>query len=351
MKKCLKFCFGLLLLAQVSLSGANANDSNSLPNMIGDFSPLPQGLMAPVGFDFDAIVGIAGGASRNQVSRNNNVLPLTRAYFDYSYSDSASFDALNDARTGDIHQGIFGIERAFFDDHLSIEIRLPTVSGLDETQEATVDRPALQGRSFGNMYLGTKALLFQDSQNVLTAGVGFTLPTGNSTEYLVGNTSIAKVDNGTGFIQPFVAYAHTRGRGFLQTWTELDFAVGGNDLSTGGTLRGTYQEQDLLRLDLQVGYWLYRNSHANRLITGFAPLLELHYTSTVNDSDRINIVQDYENPFNRMDVLNATVGTQINLGRRANCRVGVAMPLLGGEFDNAHVADASLFAQFDLVRR
>jgi hypothetical protein len=71
----------------------------------------------------------------------------------------------------------------------------------------------------------------------------------------------------------------------------------------------------------------------------------------VNESDRINILQDYENPFNRLDILNATVGSQINLGRRANCRLGVALPLLGGQFDEAHVSDASLFVQFDIVRR
>lgn len=88
---------------------------------------------------------------------------------------------------------------------------------------------------------------------------------------------------------------------------------------------------------MQVGYWLHRNQHANRIVTGFTPLLELHYTSTLNDSDSINIVQDHENPFNRMDILNATIGSQINLGRQANCRLGVALPFLGGQFDEAHV--------------
>jgi hypothetical protein len=319
--------------------------------MVGDFSPLPQGLMSPAGFDFHAMVGIAGGASRTLVSRNNNVLPLTRAYFDYSFSDAARFDAVTDTRTGDIHQGIFGVERAFFHNLLSLEIRLPTVNGLDGVQEAVINRPARQDTSFGNMYLGTKALLYYDPQNVLTTGVGFTLPTGQSADFRIGNTSVATINNGTGFIQPFIAYARTRGRGFLQTWTELDFAVGGNDLFLGNAFRGTYQEQHLLHLDMQVGYWLYRNHHANRIVTGFAPLLELHYTSTLNDSDSINIVQDYENPFNRMDILNATIGSQINLGRQANCRLGVALPLLGGQFGEAHVADASLFAQFDLTRR
>ena len=351
MRVCLLFCLSVLLLGQASVRGANLYDTDSLPNMIGDFSPLPQGLMAPAGFDFDAVVGISGGSSRTLASRNNHVLPLTRAYFDYSFSDAARFDAATDARSGDIHQGIFGIERAFFDNLLSLEIRLPTVNGYGEVQNAIVNQPAQQDTSFGNMYLGTKALLYQDSNHVLTTGVGFTLPTGHSTEFRLAAVQVAAIDNGTTFIQPFIAYAHTRGKGFLQTWTSLDFAVGGNDLSVGNAFRGTYQEQNLLHLDLQMGYWLYKTCQSNKLITGFAPLLELHYTSTLNDSDSLNLVQDYENPFNRMDILNATVGSQINIGRRANCRLGVALPLLGGPFDDSHVADASLFAQFDLVRR
>lgn len=102
---------------------------------------------------------------------------------------------------------------------------------------------------------------------------------------------------------------------------------------------------------MQVGYWLYRNHHANKIVTGFAPLLELPYTGTLNDSDSINIVQDHENPFSRIDILNATIGSQINLARQANCHLGVALPLLGGQFDEAHVADTSPFAQFDITRR
>lgn len=351
MRILLAFCLGLHLLGQASVHGANPYDSSSLPNMVGDFSPLPQGLMAPAGFDFDAVVGISGGASRTLASRNNNILPLTRAYFDYSFSDSARFDAAADARTGDIHQAIFGFERAFFDDLLSVEIRLPIVNGYDETQNAVVDRPAREGTSIGNMYLGTKALLYQDDQNVLTAGVGFTLPTGISTEYLSGNTPVASIDNGTGFIQPFVAYAHTCGPAFLQTWAQLDFAIGGNDLFLGNTFRGAYQEQNLLHLDVQSGYWLYQDSREDSFVTRFALLFELHYTSTLNDTDRINIVQDYENPFNRMDILNATVGSQINLGRQATCRLGVALPLFNGQFGEAHIADATLFTQFDLLLR
>jgi len=347
----LAFCLGLFLLGKASIRGADYDDSISLPNMMGDFSPLPQGLMSSVGFDFDAMVGLSGGAGRTLVSRNNSVFPLTRAYFDYSFSDAARFDAAADARTGDIHQGIIGIERAFFDDRLSFEIRLPMVNGFDDSQNAVVDRPAQQGTDFGNMYLGTKALLYCDEQNVLTAGVGFTLPTGNSTEYLSGSTIVASIENEAGYIQPFVAYAHTRGRGFLQTWAELDLAMGGNDVFVGSTFRDDYQEQSLLKLDVQVGYWLYQDGDLDGLVTGIAPLLELHYTGTLNNSDRVNFVQDYENPFNQMDILNATVGTQINLGRRANCRLGVALPLLDGQFDEAQVADATFFVQFEMKLR
>lgn len=343
---------GMVALFAQFAAAQETMEDYPLPNMIGDQTFLPQGLMAPGStLDFHAIANTSSGASRVRASRNNNIVPLTRIYFDHSTSENARFDSAIDSRDGDIHLGILGVEKSFLNNLFSVEVRLPFVSGLDRQQPAIINQPAVPGSGFGNMYLGSKTLLLYGPKNVLTAGLGFTLPTGSPTEFMLGNTVIADIQNTTGFIQPYVAYSRRSGAWFLQSWTGFDFAMGGNQISIGPVPRGQYQEQHLFLQDLQIGFWLFRNESSNRFIKGIAPLLELHYASTLNDTDNVNIVQDYRNPFNRVDMLNTTIGTQLDLGRFSTCRLGVSFPLRGTEFDDANQSSATLFAQWDLVRR
>ena len=52
-----------------------------------------------------------------------------------------------------------------------------------------------------------------------------------------------------------------------------------------GTL-GKLTDQNLGFFDLGAGYWLYRDPDAPRL-TGIAAITELHYTTSLQDADRI----------------------------------------------------------------
>src|SRR5688572_18265144 len=56
------------------------------------------------------------------------------------------------------------------------------------------------------------------------------------------------------------------------------------DMAPPFTVTESIEEQTLLHVDLGVGYWLLRNPEAS-WITGFAPTVELHYTTTLEDAD------------------------------------------------------------------
>ena len=45
-----------------------------------------------------------------------------------------------------------------------------------------------------------------------------------------------------------------------------------------------FQEQNLMYVDAQFGVWLYHD-HCARYVTGVAPVVELHYSTTMNDTD------------------------------------------------------------------
>lgn len=122
------------------------------------------------------------------------------------------------------------------------------------------------------------------------------------------------------------------------------------------------EEQTLLQLDIGGGYWLYRNRCA-QYITGIASLLELHYTTSLDDADIVTFqsapallnsgLNSVEGPTqignlsNRIDILNLTVGGVLELSNTATLAVGYVTPLRD-EFDRTF--DGELNVQFNLYR-
>jgi hypothetical protein len=93
-------------------------------------------------------------------------------------------------------------------------------------------------------------------------------------------------------------------------------------------------------MDVKVGYWLYRDPCA-RWITGIVPTTELHYTTTLQNSDSVAGVS---NTFNRMDIIDATTGVHILLGQQATLTLAGSLPLTRNE---NKMYDAEFFVQFD----
>ncbi len=116
---------------------------------------------------------------------------------------------------------------------------------------------------------------------------------------------------------------------------------------------GKLEDQALLHLNLGGGYWLYKNPY-NPVVNGIAAIGEIHYTTTLEDADRVTVpakqlrangpLQDRNgieispadppefqpiigNNANRLDILNGTVGTSILLGNRASLSAAYVFPL------------------------
>lgn len=109
------------------------------------------------------------------------------------------------------------------------------------------------------------------------------------------------------------------------------------------------REQSLAHISWGVGYWLLRDP-CRRWITGIAPTAELHYTATLQDAPIAVLPGDgilqrtdpgpdarlvpEPNPLvgnrrNRVELLNVTLGSTIQLGQRATLATGVSLPLRG----------------------
>jgi hypothetical protein len=259
-----------------------------------------------------------------------------------------------------------------------------TTLGVNPTPDQTLGSERTE---LGNLSLILKGLLYRSPTVAFSGGLGLGLPTANNTRVRVtdygsplevGTLEWQRVrqfdiKNETVGLSPFFAALYTPGerffaQGFLQadvplntskvTYTdtvplifnENRFAsLPGNILAPPFTVTDHLREQALMHVDLGTGYWLVRDPNAD-WVTGLAPMLELHYTTTLNSADLITLPRDSaaipitSPPFFRpeafptvgnrrghVDILDLTAGATLFVANRATLATAVSVPLRTGD--------------------
>jgi hypothetical protein len=146
-----------------------------------------------------------------------------------------------------------------------------------------------------------------------------------------GGSERVRVENEAVHLQPFVGWVWAPNeRFFSQVFAQLDLDANGNLVVMPDATPDRLFDQNLLFLDVSAGYWLYRNRRA-RWITGVAPVVELHYSTTMQNAARVGDLgrqgRSVTNPSNRMDVLNLTGGFHFELGPCSTLTVAAVAPL------------------------
>ncbi len=313
----------------------------SVPNMFGDFLNPPLQLRTIAGNSNIAVdLPTGGGATRMKAAENNKAVPMDRCYFTYNHYHNA-IEVSPQTRDPDAGRSfstdryVVGLEKTFFDDLWSIDVRLPLARPF---AVASPDFSAEGGR-VGNLWIGLKRSLWASEWLAASAGLGIDTPTGSdATSQTFSPAKVYTVHNEAVHLAPFVGFlAAPDDRLFCHGFLQVDVPANGNpvdasDPGLGTTQRlGTFTEQTLLALDVAAGYWLYRNRCA-AVLTGLAPLVEFHYTTTLQDADALTGALggssfNFVSPLNRLDVVNVTVGIHAEIARRTELRVGGAFPL------------------------
>ncbi|MEQ1824726.1 MAG: hypothetical protein ABL921_02225 [Pirellula sp.] len=296
------------------------------PNMFGD-SLRPTGTLEffqtvndPLQVDT-----FMSGASNYNIAENNGALPTDRVYFVYN----GFYNAINFPGAGNtsLQRYTLGFERTFFDGLWSVDLRMPFTSGFDLTTPFI----STDSGNVGNLSIFLKGLMLREEDWAISAGLGIGLPTGSD---IVTNTfgNQVTIQNESVHLMPFLALsAAPNDDWFLQAFTQLDFAASGNDVIAIQNRVGTFTEQNLFHADIALGRWLARDL-GRPFLYGVASLLELHYATTIQDTDVINIagnglLSTLVNRFNRVDLLNLTAGLHFQLTPLSNFRVGAVTPL------------------------
>ena len=276
-----------------------------------------------------------GGLSmrRIKLSEQNSPLPTHRVYGSLNYYD----DVPNGG--GDITRYFVGIEKAFFHDQISLDLRMPFASTLDSDQTTA----GVSGRNseFGNIVLTAKALLLRRQSWLLSGGVGVGFPTADDTRILSAQSGaeVLRIDNDSFHILPFFAGRWTpASRCYLQWFLQWDVDANGNDVRArpnNGALSniGRLQDQTLTFVDVSIGHWL-RNDRSKKL-WGIVPTAELHYSTTSQDADTVsgNGFQ-IGNTTNRYDVLNMTLGSHFMFCNNWTVTPAMAIPLRRDNLDD-----------------
>lgn len=338
----------------------------SVPNMFGDvfmsggrvtaIGPLDPGNDRVLGgFDIPG----AGGSRRVKIGENNKALPSDRVYFMYNHFENAlAIQELSTSPPGPalIHQApidryTVGFEKMFLDDLWSCEVRLP----FNGSYDATVPNLGVSGGNVGNLAVILKNLLYVDEYTSVAAGIGFDTPTGSDVHGQAIGTQLT-FENDAFHLLPYVGFVHALDdRFFVLGFWQIDLAASGNEVLASNSQFSTPQslgylnEQNVMYFDIAFGGWAYRN-HSADVLTGIAVLGEVHYTTTLQNTDDLRVTSqgtliDISNPYNRQDVVNLTAALQFEIASTTTLRVAGVFPL--GERPDQRFFDAEVQVQLN----
>lgn len=313
--------------------GAVAGSNSVAPSMIGDFF----GGNLSVGSSSRYTVALAGGDRRFKIAENSSPIPQDRVFFNYNHFHNALRDVNGESQNLD--RFTFGLERTFLDGLGSIEVRLPFASALDSTQSFGAVDPL--SSEVGNLATTLKFDMLSGSDWVLASGMSMIFPTGDDYVLASNGRPLLVVQNESYHLAPFLAMLTTCDDWFAQGFVQTDFDLTGYDVFTdNGGFEGVLQDQNLLFIDVSAGHWLLCDRGPHAYLCGVAAMAELHYATTMNDTDAVAGVF---NEFNRMDVLNATAALHFQF-RKTAMRIGAAAPLRG---DEENLFDAEIILQLN----
>lgn len=329
----------------------------SVPQMFGDFF----GNYQLVTETFITDLPLAGGSRRVKVAENNRALTADRVFFTYNHFENAlSANSPVQSRDFSVDRYVVGFEKRLLDGDWSADVRMPFTGGFEFVDPLG---PNVTGGEIGNLSVILKRQFWTSSTTAFAAGVGFDLPTGSDVRIGEPGNDF-RLHNDAVHLLPYLGFSTAYPDGwFFNGFAQLDLALNGNRVDTLGQTVGRFNEQNLLYLDGAAGYWLYQNPCA-RGFTGLAGIVELHYTTTLQDADTVAVAplpqpglpptNSITNRFNRFDILNLSAGLHTQIGDRSNLRVAAVVPLrLNNQNENGvNIAtdrffDAEVIVQFN----
>lgn len=330
------------LLSDYRRGGNNSRRLANTPAMFGDFLNI-QVIRINTNTEYvEGKLPIAGGAGPLKIADNNMAMPKDRVFFYYNRFQNAlgesrapsSSDPFQKFHQLSVDRYTIGFEKTFLCEQWSVELRAP-VTGRERTNDSDY---RLGGGNMGNLSLILKRLIYESDCAAVALGMGIETPTGSNVSIEPpGFNYDVRVHNQAFHLHPYLGFV-ARGDNpfFWQGFAQFDFATNGNSVKLGGPTAagfspttGVLNPSNFFHVDLSSGVWLYRDPCAS-IVTGLATLVEIHYTTAINDADQVtfpSFLPSLGSQFNRYNGANLTFGVHTEIVNRTHFRVAGALPL------------------------
>lgn len=318
-----------------SFDGGTARLANGGTSfMDGDLWRVDYSFSRPVLVEIPLATSTVVGQMR--IAENTNPRPRDRVFMNYSLFDGVRL------LPGGVTVNRFspGFEKTFWNGDASFEMRFPFATTL--SSNIVLDAPDLGKLEFGDLYMVGKFLMLDTGPFAFSAGLAVTIPTADDNRVFLdgagGRVELARVNNESIHLMPFVGCVRERGRAFSIAFAQLDFDATGNEVMinpTGDGLvhAGKLQEATYAEFNWSMGYWLLDRSSRRHRLTRFAPMGEIHYRRSLDNSDfvrrgAIMVGSDLET----VDYLGAVAGGVFQFGRSSRLTVGYTT-MIGNDTD------------------
>jgi hypothetical protein len=264
-------------------------------------SPQPLGQL-PVNNAFAALAGTGRIVLRGsfKIAENDSPRPQDRVFGTYNYFYDVNGSLLPPGfPITTAHREEIGFEKTFLHGNASFEMRVPffQIDG-----DGSVRASDIGDLSFILKYAFINN---RDTGNVLSGGFEFTAPTG-----------INPVPFGALNINPWILQPYG---GFIYNFSDRFYTQGFTSIAVPTDSR----DVTLWFNDLAVGYFLYRNTCGDRLLSAVVPTFEVHVTTPLNHRGALT------EPIGVADIVDLTAGVTFGLGRRSTLGFSIVSPVTG----------------------
>lgn len=260
-----------------------------------------------------------------KIADNQSPRPQDRFFYTFNYFNDIGADynkrSLAPYKNVDVYHQLFGIEKTFLDEMVSVGLRLPVNTVRTQSQ--------FQGykgsdTDIGHLSIFLKGVLWQDDKtgNLVSMGLNVTAPTGPGA---FAGSSFYPYYRTTAF-QPFLGYIYNSGDFFVHGFSAVDIPVDDRDVT-------------MMFNDVGIGYMAYRDDHPNAVLTALVPTFEVHINTPLNHRGF-----DYYDLASTPDIVNLTFGGNIELFHNTVLTGAYVRPLTGPVvFDYELVAQVNVF--------
>lgn len=325
---------GQTFVAVPTAEFVNVNDPNE---NAGEFNNLQVfNIFSDTATDICVPSPGTSAVGRVKLAENTSPLPRDRVFVNYS-----NFQNVPLQHGGvDVNRFVPGFEKTFFNRLASFELRAPFASTLtsDLVSGGLNDDSNFE---WGNASVVGKLLLARNDCWALSTGLQIALPTADDlTLTTPAGTRLLEVENEAVHLMPFLGILYTPNeRFFSQLFLQIDTDVNGNPVAIRDPFTNTLadagklDDQDFLYVDLAFGYWLMRDNSGCSRISGIAPIFEVHWNTSIEESTGVeqsglrvgSLAED-------IDQVNLVAGVTVECTGNTTLTTAFAAPV-GGDAD------------------